>query len=104
MTLQRGSNLTDWMWVLKTVYLEVTEGYRKTGGGRAWATKGTFHCLYHFACHLNSQIPKAVESNPSLIFGISLERDFLGAKSRVLKLGHGCKFCISLPSATSILF
>lgn len=50
-------------------------GLRKRGG-RACGTKGTFHCLYHFACDLNSQMPEAVESNPSLIFGISLERDF----------------------------
>lgn len=34
--------MTDWMWVVKKVYLGVTEGYRRTGGGRAWDTKGAF--------------------------------------------------------------
>lgn len=55
----------------KKVYLEVTEGYGRTGGGRTGGSKGAFHCLYHFACHLNSQMPEAVISNPSLIFEIS---------------------------------
>lgn len=80
-------------------------GLQKWGG--RWGTKDEFHCLYHFACHLSSQVPEAVESSSLFIFEISLERDFSCSLVQALETGAtsvlDCKFCISVPSASSIL-
>lgn len=71
------------MWVVK-VYLEVGEDCRKEcGEGGPKVNFTVFTILPDF---FSSQMPEAVEYNPSVIFGISLERVSC-SQSKVLESG-----------------
>lgn len=81
------------MWVVMG-YLEVGEDYRKKcGEGGPKVNFSVFTILPDF---LSSQMLEAVEYNPSIIFGISLERVSC-SQSKVLKSGP--QVCLIASSA-----
>lgn len=101
----------DWMWVVKKIYLEMKKVYLEMKitrrRGEQEGAEVNFPVLIFSPDIWSSPMPKAVESNPSLTLGVSLENvscsQVQGPEIRATAVFDG-KICISRPSISIVLF